>query len=336
MSGPRPEVGLSIAIPRARQACPSHIGHAASSVIALSLSQIRPRYLTFSAFPAQNVFRISVLRNGVDSSNKNKGGSQAKGPIWLPRGSSAWKQGIPFSTHQSTCGGLPAARSVTLNRSLSAILPFRNAEHVVLDLIPRYVDVFSELSNEWEIVAIDDGSTDATPEILAEFAQLYPQVRVAAHGQARGFYATLCTALSLSVGNTLFLPLRYQPMTLDALHRLWLASRDHPLVIGLPSDEYGEDDIECLMLQRRVASPILPALSSPERLAAVVGRFQSQAVIVPLRRHDRLIQERGFHGSRGSFAVADGREVMPRSPKSLAVRAAKTVFSRIKQFALDE
>lgn len=223
-----------------------------------------------------------------------------------------------------------------MNRSLSAILPFRNAEHVVLDLIPRYVDVFSELSTEWEIVAIDDGSKDATPEILAEFAQIYPQVRVAAHGQVRGFYTTLCTALSLSVGNTLFLPLRYRPMTLDGLHRLWLASRDHPLVIGLPSDEYGEDDIECLMLQRKVASPILPALTSPERLAAVVNRFESQAVIVPLRRVERVSHEFSLCGSRGSFAVADGREVMPRSPKSLAVHAAKAVFSRIKQFAVDD
>lgn len=223
-----------------------------------------------------------------------------------------------------------------MSRSLSAILPFRNAAHVVLDLIPRYVDVFSELSTDWEIVAIDDGSTDATPEILAEFARIYPQVRIAAHGQARGFYLTLCTALSLSVGNTLFLPLRYQPMTLDALHRLWLASRDHPLVIGLPSDEYGEDEIECLMLHRRVASPILPALSSPERLAAVVNRFESQAVIVPLRRSERLGHEQGLPGTRRGFTAADGREVMPRAPKSLAVQAAKAVFSRIKQFAFDE
>ncbi|MGQ9505661.1 MAG: glycosyltransferase family 2 protein [Thermogutta sp.] len=223
-----------------------------------------------------------------------------------------------------------------MNRSLSAILPFRNAGHVVLELIPQYVDVFSELSSEWEIVAVDDGSHDATPELLSDFSQIYPQVRVATHGQARGFYATLCTGLSLSVGNTLFLPLRYQPMTLDALHRLWSASRDHPLVIGLPSDEFGEDEIECLLLQRRVASPILPALSTPERLAAVVSRFESQAVVVPLRRKGTVARGQKFQPARESFTATSERETMPRAPKSLTVQAAREVFSRIKQFAFDE
>jgi len=239
-------------------------------------------------------------------------------------------------TCPSICGGHSAARSQILNRSLSAILPFRNAEHVVLNLIPRYVDVFSDLSTDWEIVAVDDGSDDATPEILCDFAQIYPQVRVATHAQARGFYAALCTALSLSVGETLFLPLRYQPMTLDALHRLWSASRNHSLVIGLPSDVHGEDEIECLMLHRRVASPILPALSSTERLATVVSRFESEAVIVPLRRAAMFVQERPVSNRTRSFTTANGREIMPRAPKSLTIQAAKAVFSRIKQFAFDE
>lgn len=223
-----------------------------------------------------------------------------------------------------------------MNRSLSAILPFRNAAHVVLDLIPQYVDVFSELSSEWEIVAVDDGSKDATPELLSDFSQIYPQVRVATHGQARGFYATLCTALFLSGGNTLFVPLRYRPMTLDALHRLWSASGNYPLVIGLRSDGYGEDEIECLMLQRGVASPIFPALSSPERLAAVVSRFESQSVIVPLGRSRPFPQEQKFQCGRRDLVAADEREAMPRAPKSLTVQAAREVFSRIKQFAFGE
>jgi len=222
-----------------------------------------------------------------------------------------------------------------LNRRLSAILPFRNAEHVVLNLIPSYVDVFSELSSDWEILAVDDGSEDSTPEILCEFAQMYPQVRVAIHGQARGFYASLCSGLSLSVGNILFLPLRYQPMTLDSLHRLWSAVQNHSLVIGLAANEFGQDEIECLMLQRRVASPILPALSSTERLAAVVNRFESSAVIVPLRRV-AFSQEKPYASYGRTFTTTNGREAMPRAPKSLTLQAAKAVFSRIKQFALDE
>lgn len=222
-----------------------------------------------------------------------------------------------------------------MNRRLSAILPFRNAEHVVLNLIPGYVDVFSELSSDWEILAVDDGSEDSTPEILCEFAQIYPQVRVTIHGQTRGFYASLCSALSISVGNILFLPLRYQPMTLDALHRLWLAVQNHPLVIGLAANEFGQDEIECLMLQRRVASPILPALSSAERLAAVINRFESSAVVVPLRRAAYL-QEKPYPSRERSFTTANGREAMPRAPKSITLQAAKAFFGRIKQFALDE
>lgn len=219
-----------------------------------------------------------------------------------------------------------------MNGSLCVMLPFRNAEHVALTLIPEYIEVCSELPADWEIVAIDDGSQDATPEILCELAQIYPQLRVATTVQPRGFYNALCTALSLSQAYTLFIPLRYRLIPLDAMHRLWAAAQKHALVVGIPSYRTEYDEIECLMLHRSLASPIFPALSSPDRLAQVISRFETDAVVVTLG-HASDSSSAELASRSLTMTTSSGPEILPRPPKSLTLRAARDLLQRIKRFA---
>ena len=87
---------------------------------------------------------------------------------------------------------------------ISVIIPTYNYAH----LLPRALaSVFVQMADDVELIVVDDGSTDATPEVLASHAARYPQLQILAqlnagaaaarnHGirAARGRYALLLDA----------------------------------------------------------------------------------------------------------------------------------------------
>jgi glycosyltransferase involved in cell wall biosynthesis len=58
---------------------------------------------------------------------------------------------------------------------VSVIMPIYNGEAFLREAIES---VLAQTHREFELVAVDDGSTDGSPAILAEFAAAYPRVRV--------------------------------------------------------------------------------------------------------------------------------------------------------------
>lgn len=81
----------------------------------------------------------------------------------------------------------------------SVVVPVYNAKPSIEELVERIVGVFSELGEEFEIVLVDDRSTDGSWEVVTGL--------VAAHGEVRALrlrknmgqqYATLCGALHAS------------------------------------------------------------------------------------------------------------------------------------------
>lgn len=74
-----------------------------------------------------------------------------------------------------------------LQPAVSILLPVRNEQRY----LPAALDsLFRQTLTSWELVAVDDGSADGTPEILAEAARRDPRVRVLRTG-ARGLVAAL-------------------------------------------------------------------------------------------------------------------------------------------------
>lgn len=75
--------------------------------------------------------------------------------------------------------------------AVSILLPVRNEER----FLPAALDsIFRQTFTDWELVAVDDGSCDATPAILAGAAQRDPRVRVL-RPSARGLVPALNAGL---------------------------------------------------------------------------------------------------------------------------------------------
>ncbi|MFV2001022.1 MAG: glycosyltransferase [Acidimicrobiia bacterium] len=73
---------------------------------------------------------------------------------------------------------------------VTVLAPAYNEE----ESIERFVSAVADrLEDGWEIVVVDDGSSDTTPERLSELSARYPALRVITHAHNRGIGAALAT-----------------------------------------------------------------------------------------------------------------------------------------------
>lgn len=74
---------------------------------------------------------------------------------------------------------------------LSIFFPFWNEEKNVKRVVEEAIPVAKAVADTWEILLIDDGSSDNTLAVAKEVAQLHPQVKVISHSPNRGYGAAL-------------------------------------------------------------------------------------------------------------------------------------------------
>src|SRR5688500_12821814 len=79
---------------------------------------------------------------------------------------------------------------------LSMFFPAYNDGGTIASLVIRAVQVASRLTPDFEVIVVNDGSTDATREIVDELARTYPQVRVVNHPTNRGYGGALRTGFA--------------------------------------------------------------------------------------------------------------------------------------------
>src|SRR6516225_1855440 len=77
--------------------------------------------------------------------------------------------------------------------SLSLVIPAFNEEAGIRQAIAEADETLAALARDYEILIVDDGSRDATAEIVAEAARTRPRVRLLRHAENRGYGAALRT-----------------------------------------------------------------------------------------------------------------------------------------------
>lgn len=80
--------------------------------------------------------------------------------------------------------------------SLSIFFPFWNEEANVEKVVMSAIPVAKKIAKQWEILIIDDGSSDNTLLVAERIAKKEKHVRVISHKENRGYGAALKTGLS--------------------------------------------------------------------------------------------------------------------------------------------
>jgi glycosyltransferase involved in cell wall biosynthesis len=84
---------------------------------------------------------------------------------------------------------------MTALAGLSVVLPCCNEEGNIARAIRIAADASAAASDDYEVIVVDDGSTDATLPVASEIARRDPRVRVLVHAGARGYGAAVRTGL---------------------------------------------------------------------------------------------------------------------------------------------
>jgi glycosyltransferase involved in cell wall biosynthesis len=75
--------------------------------------------------------------------------------------------------------------------ALSFFFPAHNEAENIEALVDEALDVLPRFADQFEIIAVDDGSRDATPRLADELAARHPQVRAVHHEVNRGYGGAL-------------------------------------------------------------------------------------------------------------------------------------------------
>ena len=116
--------------------------------------------------------------------------------------------------------------------SLSIVLPVHNAQctlardvHLLLDLLP-------DITPHFEILVVDDASTDQTEEIAHELALEFPQLRVTRHQQRQDQTSAVQTAVTQTTGNVVFVQDEGTEIRSAEIRQLWNMRHDRELVMA--------------------------------------------------------------------------------------------------------
>ena len=103
---------------------------------------------------------------------------------------------------------------------LSVFFPAYNDSGTIASMVIRAVKTASELTPDFEIIVVDDGSADSTADIADELARTYPQVRAVHHPINRDYGAALQTGFRSATKDLIFYTdgdAQYDPTELAAL-----------------------------------------------------------------------------------------------------------------------
>jgi glycosyltransferase involved in cell wall biosynthesis len=88
--------------------------------------------------------------------------------------------------------------------SISAFFPAYNEEANVTAMVERLTAVLPQVSDDYEIVVVDDGSVDRTAEIATALAAADPRVRLVRHQQNRGYGGALKSGFAAATKQYVF------------------------------------------------------------------------------------------------------------------------------------
>ena len=125
------------------------------------------------------------------------------------------------------------------NPELSVVIPVYQERDVIAETIEELTDVLAQLNLLYEIVVVDDGSTDGTHEVLKELSVRFPgQLRIITHPYNKGNGAAVKIGISEARGESIVCMDADGQHDPHELQQMLPYLGDYDLVIGARSKDY--------------------------------------------------------------------------------------------------
>jgi len=212
---------------------------------------------------------------------------------------------------------------------LSVFFPAYNDSGTVASMVIRAVKAASDLTPDFEIIVVNDGSADGTAEIADELARTYPQVRVVHHAKNRGYGGALQTGFRSATKELIFYTdgdAQYDPAELsvlwdrmdaetdlvngykisrsDPLHRIVIGRVYHHIVSTLFGLTVRDVDCDFRLMRRRIFERINLEKTSGVICLEMMKKITDggfRIVEVPVHHYHRAFGKSQFFNFRRIF-----------------------------------
>ncbi len=209
-----------------------------------------------------------------------------------------------------------------LDHSLTIVLPVHNVQLSLARHVAELLDALCDLTSRFDVVVVDDGSTDHTEETALELAMQFPQVRVCRMPQRSGIAAAVERGMAEAEGDIVLVVDTREPLRLGDLRRLWEMRNDEELVSARAATPP--------TIEPRLLKQLSTWGAAVKRLAAEQDR---QGGVQMIRR--RAVRELAQTTGESDLAVSDIRRT-DRVRRRPAASRGPTFLSHLKQLALGE
>jgi glycosyltransferase involved in cell wall biosynthesis len=93
---------------------------------------------------------------------------------------------------------LPLSAPAPLGGGVSAVVPVHDEEAAIAGVIEALLDELPRVASRFELIVVDDGSTDRTAVVLDRLACAVPWLRVVRHPSNRGYGAALRSGFAIA------------------------------------------------------------------------------------------------------------------------------------------
>jgi glycosyltransferase involved in cell wall biosynthesis len=189
--------------------------------------------------------------------------------------------------------------------SISAFFPCYNDARTIADLVLSVGDTLASLTDDFEVIVVNDGSQDESAAVLAKLQKSCDYLRVVTHEQNRGYGGALRSGFASASKELVFYTdgdAQYDPRELSELHRAlapevdmvqgWKARRSDPLYRTLVGWAYCQfvrwlfglqtRDVDCdFRLMRRRVLEAIPLVSTGGSITVeLVARIEQAGFVI--------------------------------------------------------
>jgi len=229
-----------------------------------------------------------------------------------------------------------SASSASKPAGLSVFFPAYNDSGTIASMVIRTVKTASELTPDFEIIVVDDGSADGTADVADELARTYPEVRAVHHPTNRDYGAALQTGFRSATKELIFYTdgdAQYDPAELsvlwhemtagvdlvngykisraDPLHRIVIGRIYHYIVSILFGLKLRDVDCDFRLMRRTIFERINLEKSSGIICVEMMKKIQDggfRIVEVPVHHFHRAFGKSEFFNVRRLFRT--GRDLL--------------------------
>ena len=215
---------------------------------------------------------------------------------------------------------------------LSVFFPAYNDSGTIASMVIRTVKAAAELTPDFEIIVVDDGSADGTADIADELARTYSQVRAVHHPRNRDYGAALRTGFRSATKELIFYTdgdAQYDPTELktlweslgrdadlvngykisraDPLHRIIIGRIYHYIVSVLFGLKLRDVDCDFRLMRRSIFDRINLEKTSGIICVEMMKKIQDagfRIVEVPVHHYHRAYGKSQFFNYRRLFRTA--------------------------------